>query len=128
MTDSLDRLLEAQVIFQESLTAFAADKEWTDPQTGNVVSGHTIMLIDNAKMAVKEAGEIEDLLPWKKHKREYGRPVTQAERDKALEENVDLLHFVINIFLLLGITTSDEIVEAFFRKNEVNHQRQKEGY
>ena len=48
----------------------------------------------------------------------------QAE---AREELADIWHFLIQASLELGLTP-DDILKEYQRKNEINRQRQKDGY
>lgn len=114
--DFLQDMLDRQAIFQARLPHFAESV----PQT--------FRLIDNAEMATCEAMEWKNGLPWKKHKHDYGRPLTQAELDHVIEEIVDLLHFVLNGFLAARVTTANEVYARFMAKHRVNHERQDNGY
>lgn len=88
----------------------------------------TLLLIDNAQMLGMEAAEVLDWLPWKKHKRDYGRKLTDEEREKVIEEVIDCLHFVFNLFYELGVRDSREVARRYLAKNNVNHARQDRGY
>jgi hypothetical protein len=50
-----------------------------------------------------------------------------VDRDKFGGELVDILHFLINLFLVNGWDAED-VFTAFWAKNQVNWQRQHEGY
>ena len=72
-------------------------------------------------------GELGEILtndsrwkPWKNQHKEFDRILQ-------LEEVVDLLHFIINIFLMCGFD-ADEIYVKFLEKNQINHERQESGY
>lgn len=69
--------------------------------------------------------EIEGFKSWKHY------DWNQDEKDKhykaALEEFVDMIHFVLNIAIAMGFS-ADDIYEAYIAKNIVNHQRQDNGY
>lgn len=69
--------------------------------------------------------EIEGFKSWKTYN------WSQDEKDEhykaALEEFVDMLHFVLNIALAMGFS-GDDIYEAYVAKNIVNHKRQDNGY
>jgi dimeric dUTPase (all-alpha-NTP-PPase superfamily) len=58
--------------------------------------------------------------PWVK-----GEP--EINRDKYVGELIDALHFLCNLFLVVG-ADAHEIHERYFRKNKINHQRQEDGY
>ena len=42
-------------------------------------------------------------------------------------EVVDLVHFLISLAQVLGMS-ADDVFEAYLKKNEVNFQRQESGY
>lgn len=88
----------------------------------------TICLVDNLQMMAVECHEALQDLPWKKHKRDYGRAITEEEREKVLEELVDIQHFLLNCFRLCGVVDSREIAQRYASKNKVNHRRQDQRY
>lgn len=69
--------------------------------------------------------ELEGFKAWKIY------DWTDEEREEHLanakEEWIDVLHFLLNIAIALGMS-SDEIFELYVKKNLVNHQRQDNGY
>lgn len=127
---TLDKMFAAQKALQARMPAFADGTEGaiTHPLTGKPVSRRTLLLIENAKMAAGEAWEIHDGAPWKMHKQDFGRELTPDEVEHCIEECVDLQHFLINCLLLLGVDNAQQLEDAFFRKNAVNHERQDNGY
>ena len=66
-------------------------------------------------------GELSELmegyqyLPWKKPK--------VVNIDYMLEETVDILHFVLEQFIILGITTFSEVEELYVKKLQKNKGR-----
>lgn len=92
------------------------------------VSDVTLCLADNLQMMAVEAHEALQDIPWKKHKRDYGRELREEERELVLEELVDIQHFLLNSFRLLGVTSSREIAQRYLSKNTVNHRRQDTKY
>lgn len=95
---------------------------------GYELSDQTItQRIDNIKLNVLACtDELHELLgevSWK--------PWTQGEpyinRDAAVKEGVDALHFLVNLFLHLDVTPA-ELLERYTAKNRVNHARQETGY
>lgn len=91
------------------------------------LSQRTLLLIDNAVMLAVEAHEVLGELPWKKHKRDYCRAITDEEREKILEEAIDCQHFLNNLYLLLDVD-SREVARRYASKSKVNHARQDGGY
>ena len=75
-----------------------------------------------------ELAEAKQEIPWKKHKTEYGREMTFEERLAAVRELVDVLHFVLNGFLAAGVLDEQTLVDLFFEKHKVNHERVDSGY
>lgn len=128
MKTLFDKMFEAQRQFQTRLVAFVAGKSWRDPQTGNSVDGTTINLIDNAVMAMAECVEILNELPWKKHKQEYGRSLTPAELTRVRKEVDDLQTFVVNLYLLVGVDSEEDVEHGFMAKHAINNERQDKGY
>jgi dimeric dUTPase (all-alpha-NTP-PPase superfamily) len=49
------------------------------------------------------------------------------DKQNAKVEAVDLLHFIVTVFQILGMT-ADDVFEAYLKKNKVNHERQDTGY
>ncbi len=71
---------------------------------------------------IHEAAELQDATNWKWWKKPV--PVDEAH---AREELIDVWHFVVQASLELGLTP-DDILDEYKRKNEINRQRQKNGY
>jgi len=70
-----------------------------------------------------ELHELIDEMSWKDWT--VGPPF--INRDAAVKEGVDALHFLVNIFLHLDVTPA-ELLELYTAKNAVNHRRQDTGY
>lgn len=71
--------------------------------------------------------ELPYFKPWSKKSNNMSPEQRKEAFDKAKEEFVDVFHFVINIALALRISPQ-ELFAAYVLKNDVNHDRQKEGY
>jgi dimeric dUTPase (all-alpha-NTP-PPase superfamily) len=71
---------------------------------------------------IHEAVELQRTTNWKWWK----SPVT-FNKDEAKEELIDIWHFVVQASLELGLTPED-ILEEYRRKNEINKERQRNGY
>ena len=71
---------------------------------------------------IHEAVELQRTTNWKWWK----KPVP-FNRDDAKEELIDIWHFVVQVSLELGLTPED-ILEEYRRKNEINRNRQSNGY
>ena len=69
--------------------------------------------------------ELEGFKAWKTY--DWTIEEKQKHLANAKEEFVDVLHFIWNIALALGMD-SDEIIRIYADKNTVNHTRQNTGY
>lgn len=69
-----------------------------------------------------EAVELQRTTNWK-----WWKTPTEFDREEAREELIDIWHFVVQASLELGLTPHD-ILEEYRRKNEINRDRQREGY
>ena len=117
----LQTILDSQARFQKEL----ADNPELPGQVGmdtNAALGWTATAI------MCEAAELLDWTNWKRHKRSYGQPLTEEQKREGLIEVVDILHFMVNAFLLYGVTDEQEILRMYRAKHVVNHTRQDEEY
>ena len=98
------------------------------------VDFNTLSLPDTVKyikefslMAQIEFGEMLNELPFLKNWKNYSK-MTDLEIDQAMEkareEYIDIVHFMINVGLLLDFSGSD-IFYAYKAKNQENYERQK---
>ena len=71
---------------------------------------------------VQEAVELQRTTSWK-----WWKKPTPFNTDDAKEELIDIWHFVIQASLELNLTP-DDIVAEYKRKNEINRDRQRNGY
>ncbi len=69
----------------------------------------------------QEKAELIDSLPWKWWKKQ------DANWDNVKIELVDILHFFVSMCMIAGMD-ADELLELYFKKNELNFKRQDEGY
>ena len=69
-----------------------------------------------------EAVELQRTTNWK-----WWKTPTAFNEAEAREELIDIWHFVIQASLELNLTP-DDILKEYERKNEINIQRQKDGY
>ncbi len=69
-----------------------------------------------------EAVELQRTTNWK-----WWKTPTSFNQADAREELIDIWHFVVQASLELNLTPND-IVEEYKRKNEINRERQKNGY
>ena len=69
-----------------------------------------------------EAVELQRTTNWK-----WCKTPTEFHKAEAREELIDIWHFVVQASLELNLTP-DDILKEYERKNEINRQRQKDGY
>jgi dimeric dUTPase (all-alpha-NTP-PPase superfamily) len=70
-----------------------------------------------------EAAELDRLTNWKWWK----RSTKQFDQQEAREELVDIVHFVLQAAIELGMTP-EEIMAQYMSKSNVNVERQRSGY
>lgn len=70
----------------------------------------------------QEAAELTDSVPWK-----WWAKYQKLDVQNARVEVVDMMHFLISISQVLGMT-ADDFHQAYVKKNAVNHNRQDSGY
>jgi dimeric dUTPase (all-alpha-NTP-PPase superfamily) len=70
----------------------------------------------------QEMSELTDSVPWK-----WWAKYQKFDEQNARVEVIDLFHFLVSMAQVLGMS-SEDILEAYVKKNEVNHNRQESGY
>ncbi len=70
----------------------------------------------------QEIAELTDSVPWK-----WWAKYQTFDKQNCCVEVVDLLHFLISLAQVLGMSAED-VFQAYVKKNEVNFQRQDDGY
>lgn len=90
------------------------------PMNGEALANYVVM---NHSALVSEASELLAEFGWKA----WAQPRGWVNRANALKEAVDVAHFLGNILSAIGVT-DDEWERAYQAKQEVNRQRQREGY
>ena len=71
---------------------------------------------------IQEAAELQAVTDWK-----WWKKAPSFDAPHAKEELIDVLHFVIQAAIELGMSPEDVAAE-YRRKTEINKQRQKDGY
>ncbi len=71
---------------------------------------------------IHEAVELQRITNWK-----WWKNPTPFNKAEAKEELIDIWHFVVQASLELNLTP-DDILEEYKRKNQINRDRQKNGY
>jgi dimeric dUTPase (all-alpha-NTP-PPase superfamily) len=75
-----------------------------------------------ATAMIHEAIELQRLTNWK-----WWKKPTKFDDTRAKEEVIDLLHFLVQTSIELGMSPK-EILEQYMRKNQINKERQERGY
>ncbi len=110
MEDKLEEIFS----LQRGLTEMMNLDRYPDHVEGRVTALCTAM--------IHEAVELQRTTNWK-----WWKKPTEFNKTEAREELVDIWHFLIQASLELGLTP-DDILKEYQRKNEINRQRQKDGY
>jgi dimeric dUTPase (all-alpha-NTP-PPase superfamily) len=71
---------------------------------------------------IHEAVELQRTTNWK-----WWKKPTKFNEEEAKEELIDIWHFVVQASLELKLTP-DDILDEYKRKNEINKDRQRNGY
>ena len=110
MEDKLDSIFEMQKGLEDmmNLDRYPKDTE------GKVSALCTAIM--------HEAVELQRTTNWK-----WWKTPTEFNEAEAREELIDIWHFVVQASLELSLTP-DDILKEYERKNEINRQRQKDGY
>lgn len=127
MSDKLDRIFELQRVLMRRLDVPQAEQPGDrTPETlrhWHKELGTAIMI---------EAAELFDWAPWKHWSTRSGNK--QVEQDQLYGpehlheikmEIVDVLHFTLELAIVLGMTASD-VYELYLEKNKINHERKKD--
>jgi dimeric dUTPase (all-alpha-NTP-PPase superfamily) len=82
----------------------------------------TKWVLNYTRAMTQEISELIDSVPWK-----WWAKYQTFDEQNARVEVIDLFHFLISLAQALGMT-SDDVFQAYLKKNQVNHQRQESGY
>ena len=110
MKDKLEEIFSLQM----GLTKMMNLDRYPDDVEGRVASLCTAM--------IHEAVELQRTTNWK-----WWKKPMEFNKAEAREEMIDIWHFLVQASLELGLTP-DDILNEYQRKNEINRQRQKNGY
>jgi dimeric dUTPase (all-alpha-NTP-PPase superfamily) len=112
-TDRLDQLFELQSGLNERIGVKVGQlsekerREW---------------LLQYCRAMSQEIAELTDCVPWK-----WWAKYQEFDLQNARVEIVDLLHFLISLAQVAGMS-ADDMFTAYTKKHEVNQQRQQSGY
>ena len=79
-------------------------------------------LLQYCRAMSQEIAELTDCVPWK-----WWAKYQKFDRQNARVEIVDLLHFLISLAQVAGLS-ADDVFEAYTKKHAVNLNRQESGY
>ena len=82
----------------------------------------TKWILNYTRAMTQELAELTDSVPWK-----WWAKYQKFDEQNARVEVVDLLHFLISMAQVLGMS-ADDVYQAYLKKNEVNFKRQDSGY
>lgn len=121
-SDRLQRIYDMQEELQRRMPSGARLGQWylyvDDPVEATRLTKELVLAM------LAELGEVLEWLNWKPWK----RPAADRPNVEELRvELVDLQHFLVNLFMLWGLTP-EALFEAFEAKHRENVRRQVEGY
>ena len=82
----------------------------------------TKWVLNYSRALSQELAELTDSVPWK-----WWAKYQKFDLQNARVEVVDMLHFLISLSQVLGMS-ADDVFAAYVKKNQVNLQRQDTGY
>jgi dimeric dUTPase (all-alpha-NTP-PPase superfamily) len=82
----------------------------------------TKWVLNYCRAMSQELAELTDSVPWK-----WWAKYQKFDLQNARVEVVDMLHFLISLSQVLGMS-ADDVFAAYVKKNQVNLQRQDDGY
>jgi dimeric dUTPase (all-alpha-NTP-PPase superfamily) len=82
----------------------------------------TQWVLNYCRAMSQEIAELTDSVPWK-----WWARYQRFDEQNARVEVVDLFHFLISLAQVLGMSAED-VFRAYVKKNQVNFQRQENGY
>jgi len=93
-------------------------------------------VLKHTRPIMHEVVELEDWFAWKHWSRSLGNKVDKGNPtfvvgsrehiDEIRDEAIDILHFLVNIFMLLNMD-ADTIYNEYVAKNSINHGRSESG-
>lgn len=127
MTDSLQELLNAQSELQEKMPTVHPSLLFLglindDPDDDSSAIDVTEFIQWNHKALLHEMVELESETGWKPW---ASRRFVNLEAARG--EAIDMLHFMLNDFLVLGMD-ANEVRRRYFLKHAKNAKRQEDGY
>ena len=116
MSNTMDKLEEIFAMQAELNKRIGVD-------TSNMDEADKIKWTLNYSRALQqENAELVDSVPWK-----WWAKYQKFDPQNAKVEVVDMLHFLVSMAQVLGMT-ADDFYQAYAKKNHINHDRQDSGY
>lgn len=78
--------------------------------------------LNYSRALAQENAELVDSVPWK-----WWAKYQKFDAQNAKVEVVDMLHFLVSLAQVLGMT-ADDFYQAYAKKNHINRDRQDSGY
>jgi len=79
-------------------------------------------ILNYCRALSQEVAELTDSVPWK-----WWAKYQEYDKQNARVEIVDMLHFLISLAQVLGMSARD-VFDAYTQKHKVNFERQDSGY
>jgi dimeric dUTPase (all-alpha-NTP-PPase superfamily) len=111
--DKLDEIFRMQDLLNKKIGVDLASLSQDDK---------TKWALNYSRAMSQELAELIDSFPWK-----WWAKYQKFDEKNAKVEVVDLFHFLVSLAQTLGMT-SEDVYQAYLKKNAVNHQRQETGY
>jgi dimeric dUTPase (all-alpha-NTP-PPase superfamily) len=111
--DQLRELFRMQQALNERIGVFTGQMDEAEK---------TRWILNYCRAMSQELAELTDSVPWK-----WWAKYQKFDEQNARVEVVDLLHFLISMAQVLGMS-ADDVFQAYVKKNEVNLRRQDTGY
>jgi dimeric dUTPase (all-alpha-NTP-PPase superfamily) len=114
VSDRLAAMLNAQRTLQEKINGYSLESQTTEQRIANIK--------ENVLALTDELHEVLGEMGWKSW-----ATSRHLNRDAAVGEAIDAWHFLMNIFLHLGVD-ADELYTHYVAKRLLNEKRQTDGY
>jgi dimeric dUTPase (all-alpha-NTP-PPase superfamily) len=117
MMDRLEEMLRMQEELQRKYNGGFAPQDLEGERRIDFIRTMILATEDELHEALRETA----WKPWSNHL------IRGINREGFLSEMIDAWHFYMNLLLVANIT-ADEFFNAYLRKNQINHDREDNGY
>ena len=111
--DKLDKMFDMQAAFNARLGVKLDNLSDTEKME---------WILKYSRALQQEVSELTDCVPWK-----WWAKYQKFDEQNARVELIDILHFLISIAQVLGMSPED-VFNTYCKKNQINHHRQETGY